>query len=337
MDNKEKSNRNAKEIEKFTQVLRDGGVTSSIPPIFSYWSCKYLSPRLVEIFGDNRIDYIFANEIASNFKLKFAKSQADGNEFNILSLGSGDCRTEIEIAKILISYGCVFKFYCTDLNPEVVSFAKELSKVENTENSMKFLVLDLNKEFPNMKFDVVMANHSLHHFVELEFLFDRVLSCLREDGIFVVSDMIGRNGHMRWPEALVYVESFWNFLPAKKRYNQFARCIEHAYCNYDCTTDDTFEGIRAQDILPLIIDRFYFERFVAHGNIIDIFIDRIYGNNFSPNDDFDVKFIDLVESVNTHLINHGIVKPTAMFATLKKSPTTCSYSKWSPEFCLRKL
>jgi hypothetical protein len=52
-----------KEIKNFTKVLEDGGVTSSIPPIFTYWASRYLSPRLHEIFGEVSINSIFANEI----------------------------------------------------------------------------------------------------------------------------------------------------------------------------------------------------------------------------------------------------------------------------------
>jgi trans-aconitate methyltransferase len=61
-------------------------------------------------------------------------------------------------------------------------------------------VVDVNATKPTSKFDVIMANHSLHHIVELEKTFDTIFDCLNENGIFATCDMIGRNGHMRWPE-----------------------------------------------------------------------------------------------------------------------------------------
>ena len=54
-----------------------------------------------------------------------------------------------------------------------------------------------------------MANHSLHHVLALEHLFAQVSATLREDGVFVVNDMIGRNGHQRWPEALDLLQRIW--------------------------------------------------------------------------------------------------------------------------------
>ncbi len=324
-----------KEIANFTRVLEEGGVTSSIPPMFSYWANKYLSPRLIEVFGDPRINFIFASEINKAYKRSNNKNSTGNSPFRILSLGSGDCSTEIEIVKHLLDFGCTIEFVCTDLNPAVSDFAKDAAMKSGVDRHMTFKVLNLNTDFPDGPFDAVMANHSLHHFVELEFIFDSVRNALTENGVFVISDMIGRNGHMRWPEALVFVEQLWDSLPLEKKFNFFAKCHEDRYVNYDCTSDDTFEGIRAQDIMPLLTERFFFNKFVGHGNVIDVFIDRIYGNNFSPNNESDRRFIDYVESLNTSLIDFGIVKPTAMFATLSKAAGESIYSKWSSQFCVR--
>lgn len=336
MSDIDNTNRLEKEIANFTRVLEQGGVSSSIPPIFTYWANKYLSPRLVEVFGDSRINFIFANEIFAAYKRVAGKRDLHNHPFKVISLGSGDCTTEIEVVKFLKSFGCKIQFVCTDLNPSVSRFAEQLATQHGVDEEMQFLVLDLNQKFPEGHFDAVMASHSLHHFVGLEFIFDNVANKLNKDGIFVISDMIGRNGHMRWPEALIFVEQLWNLLPDTKKFNFFAKCCEPIYVNYDCTLDDTFEGVRAQDILPLLSSRFSFEKFVGHGNVIDVFIDRIYGRNFSPDDPADTKFIDYVDALNTSLISAGVIKPTAMFATLSTSHAPCIYSKWSPEFSLRK-
>ena len=59
---------------------------------------------------------------------------------------------------------------------------------------------------PQGQYQIVMANQALHHFVELEMLFDKVFQVLAVDGFFLTDDMIGRNGHMRWPEALEHFQ-----------------------------------------------------------------------------------------------------------------------------------
>ena len=54
---------------------------------------------------------------------------------------------------------------------------------------------NLNEWAPAATYDVFIANHSLHHVVELERLFACILGSMSDDGVFFVNDMIGRNGH----------------------------------------------------------------------------------------------------------------------------------------------
>ena len=80
--------------------------------------------------------------------------------------------------------------------------------------------------------------------------------------------MIGRNGHQLWPEALEIVHEFWRQLPERYRYNRALKRYEELYENWDCSLE-SFEGIRAQDILPLLLEYFHFQLFVGCGNVID--------------------------------------------------------------------
>lgn len=98
--------------------------------------------------------------------------------------------------------------------------------------------------------EVALANHSLHHLVALESIFTGVKAGLSEGGVFVINDMIGRNGHMRWPEAMEVIPDLWRYLPESHKYNHQLKRVEHDYINWDCSLT-SFEGIRAQDILPV--------------------------------------------------------------------------------------
>lgn len=101
-----------KEIQNFTKVLEDGGVASSIPPIFTYWASKYLSPRLHEVFGEVSINSIFAKQIFESYNRICDTRSLLKSPFRILSLGSGDCTTETAIVKILVEFGCSLEFIC---------------------------------------------------------------------------------------------------------------------------------------------------------------------------------------------------------------------------------
>jgi len=317
------------ELTNFNKTLTEGGVTSSIPKSFTYWASKYLSPRLVDVFGSAQIENIFANEILE------CSQKISRNELRILSLGSGDCVFEKSVHDI-ICRKIKANWTCTDLNPTVSAYAASLISDSGFSGDFKFHTVDLNKNFVSGKYDVIIVNHALHHFVKLEFILDSVRDNLDAGGRFVVSDMIGRNGHMRWPEALAVVEMLWEMLPDNYRFNNHAKCIEgRSFNNYDCTTGGDFEGVRAQDIMPLLLERFNFAKFVGFGNIPDVFVDRAYGPNFDCERDFDKYFIDFTEKLNSYLIDRGVIKPTMMIATLANEDVPCLFDRWLPEFSLR--
>jgi len=141
---------------------------------------------------------------------------------------------------------------------------------------------------------------------------------------------------MRWPEALTLTRAIWNMLPRKYKYNHQFRQFEDYFNNFDCSTEG-FEGIRAEDILPLLVRQFNFEIFFGHGNLIDPFIDRNFGPNFDPSDPKDTAFIDYIHQLNQQLISDGILKPTSMTAVMVNEPvsTTKVFQHWDPAFCIR--
>lgn len=123
----------------------------------------------------------------------------------------------------------------------------------------------------------------------------QIYESLNEYGSFVTSDMIGRNGHMRWPKALDIVNGYWRFIPDKYKHNRLLNRYENLYENWDCSKEG-FEGIRSQEVLPLIFKQdFRCEIFIGFGNLIDIFIDRCFGHNFDINSMEDLAFIDMIQ------------------------------------------
>jgi hypothetical protein len=172
--------------------------------------------------------------------------------------------------------------------------------------------------------------------LNLEGLFDEVVRSTHPQGYFVVSDIIGRNGHQRWPEALSALHGFWRELPKPYRYNRLLKRHEELYDNWDCSTEG-FEGIRAQDILPLLLKRFQFYKFIGFGNIIDPLIDRAFGHNFDSHGEWDRDFIDRVHAFDESGFADGSLKPTHMFAVMSLSePPARHYSRGlSPDFSVR--
>ena len=302
-----------------------------LPAIFHYWSNKYLVPKFLSFgFGNPKE---FFHLYMMRCCLRFA-----GDDCRFISIGSGNCDLETEIARMLLkSGGSNFVLECLDVNQHMLKRGRTLAEENGLLNHMRFVCSDITLWEPDEQYHLVMVNHSLHHFVALERLFDNIHKVLHPEGYFVVDDMIGRNGHMRWPEALAIVQELWKELPDCYKYNHQLKRLEIEYENWDCSRYGGFEGIRSQDILPLLLKKFHFDLFVGFGNVIDVFVDRNFGHNFDPNSKFDTEFIDRVHAIDEKSINSGAIKPTHMTAAMTKNGMvqTKMNNHLAPEFCVR--
>jgi SAM-dependent methyltransferase len=282
-----------------------------LPEIFHFWTCNYLRPAVEAEFALDTIVDVYFNACVSLPSKRL---------INILSVGCGDGSIEIDLAKTLIAREIVdFSITGVDLSPILLQrFRKAVQELQLTKY-FSILEIDLNSGQVRGPFDVIMTNHSLHHIVELEKLFEFSYKELRDDGIFATCDVIGRNGHMRWPETRAVIEMFWPSLKPKQRYHVLLKRLNETFVDHDCSTEG-FEGIRAQDILPLLLQKFHPLKFVGAGGFIDLMIDRGYGHGFDVNDPDDLRLIKCMADLNEIMLDSGAIKPTLMFAHFVKYP-----------------
>lgn len=321
----EYTNRVIKEINHYKNYTN----VHDLPDIFHYMSNKYWLPKI------QYLGFPSLNDLYITYIIKYCQNK---EVCNILSIGSGNSDFELLMGKQLLQTGIEnWTFTCVDINPYMLERGKKQAKEWNMSHSFNFYSTDINEFEISQFFDIVIANHSLHHIVELEKLFNTINNILYDDGSFITNDVIGRNGHMRWPEALEVLNILWMIIDNKYKYNHQLKRFEKTYINFDCSTE-SFEGIRAQDILPLLIANFSFEIFLAFANLTNIFCDRSFGHNFNPNSEEDRNLIDFITLLDDYLIEKGTIKPTNLIAVMKKKDIkiqTKYFKHLSPEFCLR--
>lgn len=302
----------ADRVQREIDVYADVENIHDLPQIFHYWSNRFVGPPAEQVF--------FGERSPTNVYTSAIRRSAPEGGAKVISLGCGPGEVELGVAEALVRSGYDnFRIICADISPALIERLKQ-STPHHLARHIEPVVCDLNAIDIDDTFDCIMASHSLHHIEKLEHVFDWANSRLADHGVFATCDIIGRNGHMRWPEVEVVLQSLWPLLSERQRTNRQLRRIEDRFINHDCS-DEGFEGVRAQDILPLLLERFYSSRFLGFGGLIDPFVDRGFGHNFNPDDPKDVAFINAVAVISDALLDSGAAKPTMMHAHFTKGRT----------------
>lgn len=311
-------------------VYKDADDVNALPPIYHYWSNTHIRPMFEE-FGFSNPDEFFAKCLRES-------AEACDDDFPVfISIGAGNCDTEVRVATLLRQAGLSrFVLECLDMNPHMLQRGRDMAEREGVAEHLSFTVGDFNTWKAGRRYAGALANHSLHHVVNLEELFDGIKTALSPRGYFITSDMIGRNGHQRWPEALHEVHRFWQELPAEHRYNRQLKRHEELYENWDCSFEG-FEGVRSQDILPCLLERFDFHLFIAFSNVVDVFVDRSFGHNFKADQDRDRALIDRIHAFDEQALASGLLTPTHMMAVMTSQPCPQHLRSrgLTPESCVR--
>ncbi len=313
------------EVDRFSDVE----VVHDLPPIHGYWAIKFCLP-LFEELGYSSLDGFFDDHVADVCERRAPEPA------RLVSLGAGNGDIELDIARRLRERGIHnLELVLLELNETMLARAHAEAAERGIGDRVSGVAADLNTWEADGEADVYFASHSLHHVVELEHLFDEVKRSLRPNGVLLVNDMIGRNGHQRWPEAADFVNRIWSRLPERYRYNAIHKRVDPVYPDVDNSTEG-FEGIRAEDILSLLLERFHPDAFVTFMNVIDPFVDRIHGRNIDPESADDRHFIDLVAQLDDAALDLGLVTPTHLVGSFRTQPCEARYPRGrSPQLVLR--
>jgi SAM-dependent methyltransferase len=284
----------------------------ALPEIAHVWSAGFIGPGMSEVFGTISLEEFYVN----------AYTEAKGSSIGtgrILSIGCGDGATEVGMIEALLNRRQNdFVIVCSDISPVLLERLMQKVRAKGYERWVQVNQADFNIDPFSGEFDMIMAHHSLHHIVNLEQLFTYCWDHLKNRGIFATNDMIGRNGHLRWPETAVLLKALWPTLTDAEKWNAALKRLDDGFIDHDCSTEG-FEGIRAQEILPLLLKKFHPYRFHAFGGFIDPLVDRGYGHAYDPKRPEHVAKIRFLATLNDVLLDAGAIKPTIMMAYFTKT------------------
>lgn len=233
---------------------------------------------------------------------------------NILSIGSGPCGLEIDLAR---NFRVPFAVTCVDINENALRMGLAKAKAERLD--FKIRVQDANFLKLADSYDLVLAHASLHHLVNLESLFEEIHDHLTPRGTFVVFEYVPRNGMLLWPETKELVNRLFTILP--ERYRRDCRdpantVVREAFPEED-TSAEGFECIRSQDIVPLLEKIFHVEAKVAGYAFTRRFVDA-FGGGYELDRREDKLVIDMLLVFDEFIVSRGMLKPETVFMSLKR-------------------
>jgi len=142
-----------------------------IPKVKERWNIK--------ISGDKELNY-------KQFLIE--QFFQDKKYIRLLSLGSGSCGHELELA----AYPQFKEIVCVDLAQNRLDEAAEMAQERDLTN-IQFVCANIEDyAFPSEHFDMVLFNSSLHHFKNVDGLLkDYIKPCMREEAHLIINEYVG--------------------------------------------------------------------------------------------------------------------------------------------------
>lgn len=212
----------------------------SIPKVLERWNLL--------ISGDKSINYIdFLTQ-------DFLKNKSN---LRLLSLGSGICNREIELA----AHSSIFKeIICVDIAENLLKIAKDSAEKKGIKN-IKFININIEDfEFKKNDFDIVFFKSSLHHFNKIENLLSgKIKQTLKPKGFLIINEFVGATRHQFSKNQINYINKAIGLIPKKFRTRFKSKFYKNKYRGVGILRmiiADPSECIDSSSIMPSIHKHF---------------------------------------------------------------------------------
>ncbi len=220
-----------------------------------------------------------------------------GKKIEVLSLGSGYCGHELDFARRI---GRPCRIRCTDINEDLFTPARQVAEQEGLD--MEFRVEDLNfiKIEPG-RYHLIFAHAVLHHVINLENLYREIRTGLTKYGVFHMVEVAGQNRKLIWDENEQFANSALDVLPDSVT-GGFRLAVE--------PEDEGMEGIRQEEIIPLLETRFSAMYQHAHGAFMRyICTNPSLADRLDPSDPLSRRCLDFLIQCDDAAVRNKLLRP----------------------------
>ena len=232
---------------------------SEAPPT-GWWDIPAVQGRWNKmISGDENIDH------RKYVAMRYGKG---ATRWRGLSLGCGTGRKEIQWART----GIFASIDAYDQSRQrILAAIESIAHVPEAE-IIRYRDADvLNLDLPNQYYDVVMFEHSLHHFSPLEMLLQRVKRALKPGGLLVADEFVGPTRFQWTNRQLAAVNGLLQVIPREYTLllnSRFPRLKSIRPSKLSMWLSDPSEAIESSNIIPLLQKHFQTMEIKGYGGSI---------------------------------------------------------------------
>jgi ubiquinone/menaquinone biosynthesis C-methylase UbiE len=219
-------------------------------PVRHWWQVPKITEHLNQrMTGDSRLSF---REWTANTYFR------DGKPRRAISLGCGTGGREIAWAKERIFEGLLG----VDLTPKCIAAAQESAREEGVSDLVSFVVSDVSGVLlGDQKYDVIIFEHSLHHFSDIAALLDRVSASLSPGGILYIDEYVGPCRLQYTRKQLGFANAALQLIPEAFRVDYSGRWQKDRVVSPGplmMYLSDPSEAVESDRILPELRKRFDF-------------------------------------------------------------------------------
>ncbi len=231
-----------------------------------------------------------------------------------LGCGTGGAERRVQSQNIFRNLEAV------DISEGAIEQARDLAKKERL--NISYRVDDLNNiRLPKGKYDVVIANSSLHHIENLEHIFQEIVGSLKENGLVFVSEFVGPSQFQYTEKQVSIINEILEILPEIYRKSVTNGELKPRFSAPSVefmNETDPSEAIRSAEIVGLLEKYFeVVEKKNFGGTLLHMLLQDIVGN-FDSKNPKDATALNLIIYIEDLLIREKIIQSDFIFMILKK-------------------
>jgi len=247
----------------------------------------------------------------------------DARGLRALSLGCGTGGKETQWART----GKFSHIDAFDLSPQRIRAAREATRNTPEAHLIAYEVADVARyAWPPESYDVILFEHSLHHFSSLETLLQRVVRALKPNGLFVVNEFVGPSRFQWTQNQLAAVNGLLRQIPREYRTyysTSFVKEAEVRPSRLRMLLSDPSEAIESSRILPVLKSIFDIVEIKGYGGALLHLLFSGIAHHFVQPDEITARWLQEAISREDDLMARGhIHHDFALVVCRTKQPGT---------------